>query len=206
LMCAATSSPGQCLRLSKREGFPSSSSSVTPQGSDKVGGSSRRRDLVLLGSATQLLLGSAGDALAGSKKERGLARYIRRKDTTSIEAYKADILEAKTEVGSVLSELVKADDYEKGQALLREGTFKTFRNSVRAIVTYRSLKSLEEVTLQDVFKPLEKMDGLMKTGVNLKQEEGGDGEAKKAELATTQESIFRAIGDFQDATQKLIEV
>ena len=166
--------------------------------------SSASRRGVLLSGAGVFLLPFGDEALAAepSKSKRGLARYIRRKDTTSIDQYRSDVVEAKTQVGGLV-ELVKNDDYESGRKLLREGTFKTFRNSVRAIVTFRDLKKAPPVPIQDVFQPLETIDSLMLANYLLSEKED---EASKGELEETRAKIFDAIDTFQQVTQNLIEI
>ena len=168
--------------------------------------SASRRGVLLSGAGVFLLpFGAFGDeALAAepSKSKRGLARYIRRKDTTSIDQYRSDVVEAKTQVGGLV-ELVKNDDYESGRKLLREGTFKTFRNSVRAIVTFRDLNKAPPVPIQDVFQPLETIDSLMLANYLLSEKED---EASKGELEETRAKIFDAIDTFQQVTQNLIEI
>mmetsp|Transcript_4782 Transcript_4782/g.16742 ORF Transcript_4782/g.16742 Transcript_4782/m.16742 type:complete len:201 (-) Transcript_4782:860-1462(-) len=167
--------------------------------------SASRRGVLLSGSGVFLLPFTFGDealAAESSKSKRGLARYIRRKDTTSIDQYRSDVVEAKTQVGGLV-ELVKNDDYESGRKLLREGTFKTFRNSVRAIVTFRDLNKAPPVPIQDVFQPLETIDSLLLANYLLSEKED---EASKGELEETRAKIFDAIDTFQQVTQNLIEI
>ena len=169
--------------------------------------SASRRGVLLSGAGVFLLnlpftFGDEALAAEPSKSKRGLARYIRRKDTTSIDQYRSDVVEAKTQVGGLV-ELVKNDDYESGRKLLREGTFKTFRNSVRAIVTFRDLNKAPPVPIQDVFQPLETIDSLMLANYLLSEKED---EASKGELEETRAKIFDAIDTFQQVTQNLIEI
>jgi len=175
--------------------------------------SAMRHFVSVLASVAALGVCGGDEAFAA---ERGLKRYIRRKDTTDIQAYITDVVQAKELFGGFISEAVKSKDFEGASKSIHSDALKTFRSSVRGIITSKNADKEESfAVLQSVFGSLEHVDRLIVKSINLvdkansEKEEGKKGEekAKKAEeeLTQLQEDIVQAISDFQTATQTLIE-
>ena len=88
--------------------------------------SAMRHFVSVLASVAALGVCGGDEAFAA---ERGLKRYIRRKDTTDIQAYITDVVQAKELFGGVISEAVKSKDFEGASKSIHSDALKTFRSS-----------------------------------------------------------------------------
>ena len=88
--------------------------------------SAMRHFVSVLASVAALGVCGGDEAFAA---ERGLKRYIRRKDTTDIQAYITDVVQAKELFGGFISEAVKSKDFEGASKSIHSDALKTFRSS-----------------------------------------------------------------------------
>ena len=88
--------------------------------------SAMRHFVSVLASVAALGVYGGDEAFAA---ERGLKRYIRRKDTTDIQAYITDVVQAKELFGGFISEAVKSKDFEGASKSIHSDALKTFRSS-----------------------------------------------------------------------------